>query len=240
ELHVEKIVLGVVAAMFVLVLVIQLGADGPTVTVNNQPRPLDQAYEPAEDLARRTRTGMNMQEPPLPEVGERIDLLGRFHAARQADLAPRDRIAFGPAIRLGEIADGEIFGNARLADLAIPAPADPAAYSFAATLDPWSVQDTEGLAGLVPPQQPYDKAAVSVQATFDAGALFAALRAEPEGDLSPWPITWWNNSIEILAVRLERQRRNSDGSWGEAERVPLPPGALDIPGELAEMQDLTP
>src|SRR5690606_22508638 len=106
ELHIEKIVLAVVAAVFVLVLVIQLGAEGPTVTVNNKKVPLDQAYEPAESLAREARTRMSAQEPALPEVGEQVDLLGRFHQARGAQLAPRDRIVLGPTINLGSIGEG--------------------------------------------------------------------------------------------------------------------------------------
>jgi hypothetical protein len=241
ELHIEKIVLAVVAAVFVLVLVIQLGAEGPTVTVNNQKLPLDQAYEPAERLARDARSRMNAQEPPLPDVGEQVDLLGRFHQGRAAELAPRDRIVLGPSINLGEVGEGGEFGNTPFVQLVIPPPQEPVAFSFAATLDPWVVSETEGLAALVGPSQPYDKAAVSVQATYDTAELERILRAEPEGELSAWPISWWRGSMEILAVRLERQRQNSDGSWSsEIETVATPPGALDLPTELAETPDLAP
>jgi hypothetical protein len=240
ELHIEKIVMAVVAAVFVLVLVVQLGAEGPTVTVNNQKTPLEQAYEPAENEAKLVRTRMNAQDPELPEIGERVDLLARFREARAAELAPRDRIVFGRTIGLA-IDGGDPFDNRQLAELVIPAPGEPAAYSFAATLDPWAVQDTDGLAALLPSGQPYDKAAVSVQATFDSSALNESLSAEPGGELSAWPISWWRGSIEILAVRLERQRQNSDGSWPEeVEAVPTPPGLLDIPAELAEQPELSP
>src|SRR5690606_31494618 len=120
----------------------------------------------------------------LPEVGEQVDLLGRFHQARGAQLAPRDRIVLGPTINLGSIGEGGEFGNTEFVPLSIPAPQEPVAYSFAATLDPWVVNETEGLAALVGPSQPYDKAAVSVQAAYDTASLLAALEAEPEGDLS--------------------------------------------------------
>src|SRR5690606_4770509 len=105
--------------------------------------------------------------------------------------------------------EGGEFGNTEFVPLSIPAPQEPVAYSFAATLDPWVVNETEGLAALVGPSQPYDKAAVSVQAAYDTASLLAALEAEPEGDLSPWPMSWWRGSMEILAVRLERQRQNA-------------------------------
>ncbi len=238
ELHVEKIVLIAVAVVFVLVLVFQLGAEGPAVTINGQQTPLEQAYAPAENLARETQREIQAADPPLPEITESVDLLGRFQAARTADLTPRDRIAsLGPPINLSVGDIGDIGGNARFVDLSVPAPADPAAYSFAATLDPWTVEEVEGLAALAPARQPYEKAAVSVQATFDAEALYSALADDPDGagPINAWPINWWNNNIEILGVRLDRQRRATDGSWGETEAVPTPPGMLDLPAEIAEV-----
>jgi hypothetical protein len=116
-------------------------------------------------------------------------------------------------------------------------PANLAAAANRQTFSPTEPLSIPELKKLLPAEQPFDKASVSVDFTFDGTALKAALMASPQEGVNPLPVTWWRDSgIEILAVKLERQEQKPDGSWSDATEVAPPPGRITMTERIRQVQ----
>lgn len=237
ERHGEKAVVGVFAVLALGVVAWQfVGAGNRVTTDTNQKVEPDRAYESITRKAQQI-AGQLADPNPAPGIPESVPDAAAIVRQRLSEgLTRADQplpVALGPSTTGARIAG--ISDDARYAAVTLPALRDVAVAQYLATLNPLAVADSPALAAIAPAQQPYDVRAVSVQATFPAAQLRAALQADPDGDgpLSPLPRTFWLNRTAILDVRLERQRMNADGSFGPAEAVPASPRAQSYAGAVS-------
>ncbi|MCC6428539.1 MAG: hypothetical protein IT435_17185 [Phycisphaerales bacterium] len=253
EQHFEKAVVGGVGLVFLGVLAMQFLTQPNMVTIGrNQPVPPGEAYRPVEEAARALQgrldsaAGKNL----IPEE-PKSNLLDQYKQKIAAGVTPRTQFAMlGPAVNLGDpgaSTRGSTSG-APIAMSPLPAPTSPAVYAYAATVDPMETIRNKEIKAVLPAEQPYDKQWVTVEATFDGAALKAALAADPDdaGPARPIPNGWYDNSLEIIGVQLERQKFNRDSvsaamngqldtadeSWSEPTLVPPMPGTVDVVSEL--------
>lgn len=242
EQHIEKIVLVAVSAIFLLVVAAQLLYEPNKVKVGSGPAvPPGKAFLAADEKARALKQSMEAAEIPDLPTAETTNLVAQFRTAFTAPVAQSATYAFGaaPNIKGNETKLG-VKGTTAINPVQAPAPTRIAAASFRSTIDPTEPLNDPELKKLLPPEQPMDKAAVSVAAHFDGTALRAALAAAGKDDKTmPMPATWVRDGIEVLAVRLERQemlpKTNgslSDGAWSDTIEVPAAPGRTNVLDQL--------
>lgn len=235
ERHVEKIILIVVVLVFLGVLALQIVAPR-TIDVGGQAVAPAEAFRPAEQAAQSLRAQLDSTDPALPDVAS-SSVLEEFEATVSARNAPRPEVlALGTGISPGVTGAAAEAGDVRYATLTIPAPSAPTPAGYQAAIDPREVIATPALAAVLPASQPFDVSAVSVQATFDGTALRDQLVRDDlasDGPIRAIPRNWWRGGIQILAVELERQKMNIDGSWGDPEAAPTPPGMLNLAESLS-------
>ena len=228
EQHVEKLVVGILGVGLVGVVGWQLFGQ-TMITVGKKEVAIADAFRPATDAALMTKSEVDNPAPKFPASPDASPLKD-FGKLARADISKPGKLpALGPALALGATAGSAISGDALYAALAAPAPGKIWAHAFRGTIDPAEKISIEGLAALLPKEQPYDKAAVSIEASFDGKALKSLLSTDPDGPgpLSAIPTDWWNNKIEIVAVQVEREERSETGSWGATTVLPAIPGRLD-------------
>lgn len=243
EQHVEKIVLGAAAGIFLIVFSLQFLIQPNRVKVGTGPAVApERAFEAVEAEARSLAGKIRSTEPPLPAEAPPLTLLEDFRSRMEREIAPRDRLAaFGPAPRFEGVADagpvGVAAGSAPIALPGLPAPSIPYVNAFNSTIDPFEALDTDGLRELLPQEQPFDKAAVSIEATFDGSALKAALQNDPDGEAGParaMPANWWRDSLEIISVEVEREELTRDGEWSDLTKLAPLPGRFSLMAEIEE------
>ncbi|MCK6477466.1 MAG: hypothetical protein L6Q35_11605 [Phycisphaerales bacterium] len=252
EQHFEKGVVGVVGLGLVGVLAMQFLTQPNMVTVGKeQPVPPGDAYKPIE----RTAQGLLAKLDPaagqslLPEP-PKANLLAQYQQQVNSGVAPRPQIAMlGRGLNLGDAAPRTGgTSDAPIALAPLPAPANPAVYAYAGTINPAEKLRIQELASLLPAAQPYDKQWVSVEASFDGTALKTALETDPDGDGRARAVPrGWFDRIEIVGMQLERQRLAGDSladtisgrldssaeAWSEPALVPPTPGSPNLIGEMA-------
>lgn len=239
EQHVEKMVVGISGAALLVVLALQFMGGSSAVKVGKGPPvPPADAFKPVEQEAERLAARLDSGQPELPSANK-TEILSLFESKLTAPVAPRPGIAsLGPSPAVTQMAVGsEQPVDTPLAAVTVPAPGEPVAYAFRSTISPFEWFGVEDLRKHLPAQQPFDKAAVSVEATFDGTALKKALTEDPDGDAGParpLPLTWWRDGVEIVGVELEREQRGPDGSWGAATVVRGLPGRPDLIGEVPQ------
>ncbi|MCC6678668.1 MAG: hypothetical protein IT436_16160 [Phycisphaerales bacterium] len=239
EQHVEKVVVGISGAALLVVLAMQFMGGSSAVKVGKGPPvPPADAYKPVEQEAQRLAARLESGEPELPPANK-TEILSLFESKLTSPVAPRPGIvALGPAPTVTQMAVGSDQKlETLLATVTVPAPAEPVAHAFRSTISPFEWFGVEDLRRYLPAQQPFDKAAVSVEATFDGTAFKKVLTEDPDGDgpLVPLPLTWWRDGVEIVGVELEREQLGPDGGWGGAAIVKSLPGRADLIAEVPQM-----
>ncbi len=211
EQHIEKIVLGVVGAVFLGVVAMQFVGGATKVSVDNLDLAPDAAMAHIGRKAAALITQVNDASPEFPQV----PALGIEQAWRQG-ISTGEPVQVAQLMRnvgpdAGERApdgdDVEPTGDYKYPQLVIGGPTKPMAVSFNSTVDPYQVASSPEVRAIVPVSQPFDIAAISVEATFDSAALRVTLGEDPDGDgpaFSSIPSQWWRDNIEILEVHLER------------------------------------
>lgn len=237
EQNIEKLVLGGVGLAFLGVVAMQFLYEPNKIKIGNDaPVAPGEAYRKIEEKARQLNASIDRAGLPegLPQPPSATPIK-EFEARRNEPLVPRATIAaLGRAPSIARVdpvnSQSDTSGSGTFAEFKSPAPAKPVAFAYGVTVDPTEVALSQDLAKILPAQQPYDTFAVSVEATFDGTALGARLAADPDGDgpLQAMPSGWYRNGFEVMGVRLQRQERNSDGSWGDVVDVPAIPGKLDM------------
>ena len=235
EQHIEKIVLGVVAVVFVAVVSTQL-AGGPTkVTVDGQEYAPGSAYAPIEQKATRLIAEMNEARPGELPSSVPLGLVEKW-VARPAAPAPGETIVAlgapsGPGSRdIGEGEDEDFeAGEFRLAEFVPPAPAAPRGTFIRNTLEPVAVRSDPVLQQIVGPgaQQPFDHTSVTLEFTFDGNAYRSMLADDPDGDgnqFAALPRDWWRENTAILEVQLERAELDEAGNPTGIVQLPQKPG----------------
>ena len=230
EQNVEKIVLVVMAMVFLAVLAMQFTLQPNQVEIGGQTLPPERAFQPVAAEAERLAAVLRQDNPELPEAPG-ADMAAALESGLAADVAPREElpIEFGPRLALGHGPE-QLEDDALYAELVVPAPTGLIGHAYASTLNPVSVKRTPGLAELVSASQPYDKSYVSIEAALDGVALAEAVEADPDGEegpLRPFPLHW-RSGLAVLGVQMERQRHLPDGTWGEPQPVGATPGSPDL------------
>ena len=248
EAHFEKVFVGLMAVALLAVLVMQFVLASNRVTVDGQQLPLAGAFRPSEEEANRLLSQMDDREPRLPEIDATTDMASSFAAKLREGAAPTDRIKpFGTDVAAA-LSDqqGTVAGNA-FAPFEPPAPAAPIVAAYRATLDPYAIADIEGITEIIPPQQPYDAAWISVQTAMDGPAMLAAYERDPDGaagEIQKLRTDWWRSKVGVLEVEVERQMLLPDGTWSDPVDVGSLPGdepvvALDTaPANWRALDDL--
>jgi hypothetical protein len=230
EQHVEQIVLVAVSGIFLVVVAAQFLVEPNRVKVGGgQPVPPGKAFADSEVRANQLKGKLTASGTPedvtIPEVRLADDFKGRL--TQPVVSQSRLEASLGRSMQLREVEGAHTFGpDQAVAVAAVPAPAQPVARAFRNTIDPTEPLNNPGLAALLPKQQPMDKAAVSVESTFDGRALRQAFAAAgPEA--KAMPIQWWDNRTAVLGVRLEREELVDGETWSNSAEIPPPPGRLD-------------
>lgn len=224
EQHVEKLVLGVVALVFLGVLTLQfLGSPNAVDVGSGRTVPPDRVYLALEQRA-QTMLGEMQSAPVLPEVA-RPELSSRLAAIMSGsgaeNAAVADAVPFGESFSVGTTDSQVLTGP--VMDVRLPVPGEVTASSQWGTVDPYFVQAYPQVReALLRQEQPFDLASVSAEAVFDGTALRALLEGADDGR-RPIPSPWWARGMAVLSVEVERQVRGpGDAEWGEAEVVPHP------------------
>jgi len=239
EANFEKLIVVVMLLAFLVVLIFQFVLQSSAVDVGGSKVPLAKAFEPAERAAERLQSQINDPNPALPEQVETRDLAAEFDRALSGGVIQSETfLALGEPLALEASSGDTIYAaGTQFAPFEPPATNKPVAASYRATLDPYAVQQIEGLAELLPSEQPFDTPWVSVQGTFSGPALRAAYENDPDGPsgpISPLPSNWWSQGVGVLAVEVERQQRDVEGNWGPTEVVQRLPGTPSLVDDLDE------
>ncbi len=239
EKHVEKGVLAIVGVVALGILAWQFLGPPNTVKVRNNEVPLDEAYvhlkDQAESVQVRIRAPEFTPSEPIPDIEMRQTFQQRLAApvARSQQLAWAGE-AGTPIFTGGTTAPGAPT-RYTVRPVEPPAPAAPKAVTYLACISPAEVEAAPELAAFLPPAMPFDKAAVSVESTFSGAELQQILAADPDGNgpLSPLPQHWWSSLVQILAVELQREELQPDGTWSDLQTVPSLPGRYSLRDEIA-------
>ncbi|MEK6704122.1 MAG: hypothetical protein AABZ53_17840 [Planctomycetota bacterium] len=229
EQHCEKIVVGVIGVGLVGVLGWQLLDQTKVKVGKGEPVPIQNAFEPVEAAAKRLISEMEQEKPEFPPSPDVSPHQG-YSQSLAGTISPAGSLpAMGHAYALGGSSVAPT-GDALYAMAAVPAPGKIFAATFRGTIDPMETINTKELAAFLPKEQPFDKASATIEAVFDGKALRAALEADPDGigPISPLPVDWWLDKVEILRVVVEREEKSADGSWGNATTLATLPGRLDF------------
>ncbi len=223
EQHLEKAVVGVTGLVFLGVIAQQFLTQPNQVTVGNATLPPERAFEPVKQAADTLKGRMESSSPELAQGFDAAgsDLKKQFDTLVSGGVSPRKSIGgFGPAIALG---GGTIkASDAIYAELSLPAPAPAIAASYWATIASEEVKNAAVLAAIMPKEQPYDHAFVSVESSFSAKTLIESLMSDPDGagPIEPMPQGWWREGLEVVTVEVERSQAGSDGTWTDGQMVP--------------------
>lgn len=246
EQHIEKIVLGIVLVLFLVVLSMQFVTRPNDIDVGNRKVSPDQVYTVLEGQAKQLDSQLTDLSPGLPELAS-VDLVAQYNSAFEDSSGGAIRLsaalgqgvdvtAFGPTIiHVPGPSDGPI------AALAVPMTSRPIAASQWATLDPYAVLAVPEFGAFVPAAQPFDFASVTVEATFNGKELESVLLGKSGGTAIPRRF-WSASGLAILGFEAQRQRLMGDGSWGVSESIETPPHTptpTNAMGEEAGLLELT-
>ena len=240
EQHFDKVLVGVLGVGLLGIVAFQFLLQPNMVKVgNNAPVAPDKAYEPVERQAAELLRKLETREPKLPErtpvgLGDSLS-----QVLSPAQVTRGGTIAMGPTLTLEGIEVG-INTIATSVGYGVPTPPSPSEIvtaSFRSSISPVEQIRVPELAKLLPAEQPFDKAAVSIEGSFSGSAFKQTLEADPDGDgpLEPIPLSWWRDAqpqvrylIDIVAIEVERETlRTPDGITPPAPAttvVNVPPG----------------
>ncbi|MEX2219536.1 MAG: hypothetical protein WD749_12355 [Phycisphaerales bacterium] len=247
EQHLEKVVLAVVGAVFLVALALQFLGEPNAVRVGRGDQTVapGKAYDAIANKARTLSGRLNQAEPAelataREKVGKiNLNLTEEFRKRKDAPVSPplARAIDLGPAMAL-KTEEITVHGvDAPIVALKVPAPVSPIAVATRNTIDPTEAITYPDLKPLLPPEQPLDKASVSVEARFDGTALKAAFLAVPgDANSRPIPGQWWRETTALMDVRLERQEQSTGGDWGEPVVVKAAPGRTDMADAVKSLQ----
>ena len=239
EQHFEKLIVAVLAALFMLVLLTQFVMQPNEVEVvqggiKREIRP-GAAYGPVQERAERLKVQLLQRDPVLPEASD-VDIASSYRESLRGGVAPRQHLAMHIPGVLIEVGDEGTLGRTgtKYVEFVPIAPSEPAVGVVMNTLNPLLVRRMPELAAFLPSEQPYDKAVVTIEAEFDGVALRELLEHDPdaEGELMPMRSNWWRNKVQILAVRLEREQMTDTGEWTDLRVIDAIPGSTTVLEDL--------
>ena len=229
EQHVEKIVVGTVGLGLLGIVGWQFLSQN-TITVGKDQVPISDAYKPVESAAAELQRKSESSNPTMFTAPD-LTPLTKFPELFSKPVASTGTLpAMGTVVALGPGGGVGSSGDAMYAAFEAASPTGVVAAQFRGTVAPSERVDIPELLKFLPKEQPFDKAAVSVEANMSGKVLRAMLDADPDGGgpLSALPVDWWLDKVEILAVEVERQEMKTDGSWAASTVLPTIPGREDF------------
>lgn len=233
EQHFDKILVGVLGVAALGIVATQF-----LIPVNNvkvgagESVPPEQAFRPVEREASTLVQRLETREPRLPDqvppgLGDSLTAV-----LNPVTVNPGTGVPLGPQLALGGIsASSGVIANASYAAPVPPAPTGVVTSSFRGAIDPQESVRTPGLAAFLPAQQPFDKAAVSIEARFNGEELARLLQEDPDGDgpMQPMPLSWWRDPqtqgrylVDIVAIEVQRETlRTADGVTPPGETLSI-------------------
>ncbi len=249
ELHIEKIVLGIVFILFLAVLSIQFVTRPNDIDVGGRTVSPDQVYSVLENKANQIESQITDLNPAYPEIAQ-VDLVQRYNDAfanaSGSSLALSAPLGQGIEIAeaIGSVVIQSSSSDGPISALVVPKTSRPYAASQWATLDPYAVLQVPAYESFVPSTQPYDFASVTIEASFSGKELEASLMGQGE-NANAIPRRFWSaTGLSILGFEAQRQRRLADGTWGDFEEVqtpphtPMPTNAMGEEDGLLELSNL--
>jgi hypothetical protein len=231
EQHVEKIVVGTVGVGLLGVVGWQLLGQ-TRITVGKSEVPIGDSYKPVETAAQELLRKAELSNPEMPKAPDTSPLAnyGQLMAKPVSEGLGTRLPGLTPTLALGGSTGGSAAGESVFGAFVAPAPANALAAQFRGTISPFERAAYPEMERFLPKEQPYDKAAVSVEATVTGAQIRTALENDPDGagPLSALPADWWIDKVEILGVEVEREEMGADGAWGGAKVLPTLPGRLDF------------
>lgn len=245
ELIADKVLVGALAVILLCIVGAAFVLHPNMVKVGGKEVPPGEAYTPVETAAKTLAQKMAAESPAPPEP-PKLTLASKLGAGFGADPGVRGTASLGPAVRVKGMDSRRTLAASVYALPALPAPADVAVNSFRSTIDPREVLRNPALAKVLPAEQPFDKAAVSIEARFDGTALRAALEADPDGSgpAEPLPLGWWrdpmnqgNDLVQVLAVEVQREMTRAPDGTTPAD--PQTETIVGMPGRDGVMTEWT-
>lgn len=238
EQHFDKVLVGVLGVTTLGIVAYQFLIPVNNVKVGTGPAiPPDQAFVPVEREAATLAQRLESREPNLPDqappgLGDSLTAV-----LNPVTINPGTGLPLGPQLALGGIsASSGVIANASYGAPVPPAPVNIVTSSFRSAIDPQEIVRTPGLAAFVPAQQPFDKAAVSIEALFNGEELASLLQADPDGDgpMQAMPLSWWRDPqvqgrylIDIVGIEVERETLRT-------------PEGITPPGETTQLVETLP
>ncbi|TVQ32245.1 MAG: hypothetical protein EA376_06245 [Phycisphaeraceae bacterium] len=247
EQHVEKIFLAVMVVTLLAVLALQFVGGGNTVKVGSEDGvPIDRAHARIAEQAQRQLARIRDNEPAEQARVPVPDYVSEFLNSLEQPVA---QFAQGIPFGQQEGADGEIgtltgVQALRVDPPRLPRPDRPMVNTMGGAVDPLLIAqrpELRDVAEYLPSDQPFDLQKVTIESSFDAGSLVAALRADPspDADVQRLPELWWSSVLEIVDVELYRQEIYPDGAYGPEELLPPLPGRFTLRDRLQNIQTLS-
>lgn len=238
EQNVDRIVVSVAGLALAGAVGMQfLGAK--TVKVGAEEVSPGQAYTVVQKKAQAVNqqlesVDLKTPEPPKFTLSDKL-VLGASPTPVAAN-TPRQPLGRKPLVGSAAVAvraEQNLFGMG-----AVPAPTSGIASEVMVTISPVEKINNKELAKLLPDQQPFDKASVSVEFSFNGAEWRDALMADPDGEgpQRSIPLMWWRDQsagqsydlVDIVSVQFERETlTNPDGTTpteGASAMLPAPPG----------------
>jgi hypothetical protein len=235
ERHIEHLVLGLAALLFVAYTALQFVGNPNAVEVKGQkgvqvdPGSVD-AY--LEARARELQTRLAPEAPAAMQFGQPRTQVTAFRQGLEASVAPAARLDLPVPMVAINIAGGGPGGDQVYYVPRLPQPTRlvwqqnfeslrPEVVSTHPQLQPWAGEP------------PHDVTWVTPAAVLDLAAVRREFqRDDPEKNLRAIPSHFYENRISIVDVRVEREEL-VDGAWRNLTTLPPLPGGLSFRPMLA-------
>lgn len=249
EQHFEKLFAGVFGLAMLGVLAWQFLSPEPTVKLGTNDVSIHSGYDRLRDQALRVDGQIKRDPSGIPELQATPAIaqeLERFRDRLAGPVSPvaafQGTIGDGVSIDSTDVATGGSGkgapGLAKLGLPELPAPALTAAAPYMASIHPLEIKRVPELAQYVPTELPYDAASVTVEGAVSGTVLREALASDPDGEgpLAPLRTDLWDGPgrLQLLAVKLERETLQPDGTWGEPATIKPMPGRFNLADTLAK------
>lgn len=243
EQHIEKVFVGIIFLALLVILAWQFLAGQSTIKVGTRDGvPLGEAWGAVAEEARRVQAKLeSTQTPQDVDATAAVEPIVKFNETFRGPVSPARALAsaIGEAANVGNVGAGAPSSIAPLAELVIPGPSTPFGAAHLTLISPVEAQNPD-VAAVLPPAMPFDKAGVTVEATISGAAILEALTADPDGQAGPiraMPRHWWDGSIQILDVLMEREELTPTGEWTGLTTIAPLPGRFSMRSDLEQPFD---
>lgn len=231
ERNVEKLVVAVAGASLLGVVAYQLSRPPTEVEVMRKQVPMAKVAEVlkqhADEISAQAADAQADRE--LRALSVQTDMAAAF-AARLSGLRPRALAGTWPTNPVpGGRSTPQIGETVRLTVPVLAVLSKPVVRSFWSTIHPSELAAAPELAQLVAAKEPpFDHPGVSVELSLNGQRLRELLRG---ANIQPF---WYEPTTAIVAVQIEREEQQPDGTWSAATVLPPMPGRVTLLDRLRQ------